>query len=251
MSDYVYNLLKKHHSVRNFKKEVIPETHIKQLVEAGQSASTSSYLQTYSIIGINDPEIKMQLKEVSGQPYVVENGYLFVFIMDYYRHAIINENADYDMETSFESAEGLLVGTIDATLAAQNIAATAEDMGYGIVYLGSLRNDVERVREILDLPEYTFPLFGMAMGVPADDENGSAKPRLPLEHVFHQNRYNHDKESQRHEIEAFDKTVSDYYSARTNGERKETWSQQIAQFMSSKQRLDMLEQLNKAGFIKK
>ena len=33
-------------------------------------------------------------------------------------------------------------------------------MGYGIVYLGSLRNDVARVKEILDLPEYAFPLFG-------------------------------------------------------------------------------------------
>src|SRR5699024_3843100 len=129
-------------------------------------ASTSSYLQTYSIIGIEDPEIKEDLKEVSGQPYVVENGYLFVFVMDYYRHSLINEDSKHPMETSFESAEGLLVGTIDATLVAQNIAVTAEDMGYGMVYLGSLRNDVERVREVLDLPEHTFPLFGMALGVP-------------------------------------------------------------------------------------
>ncbi|TGV03883.1 NADPH-dependent oxidoreductase, partial [Mesorhizobium sp. M8A.F.Ca.ET.173.01.1.1] len=123
--------------------------------------------QAYSIIGIDDPEIKEDLKEVSGQPYVVENGYLFVFVMDYYRHAIVNENTKKDMATSFESAEGLLVGTIDATLVAQNIAAAAEDMGYGMVYLGSLRNDVERVREILDLPKHTFPLFGMALGLPA------------------------------------------------------------------------------------
>ena len=59
----------------------------------------------------------------------------------------------------------------------------AEDMGYGIVYLGSLRNDVARVKEILDLPEYAFPLFEwwasqmMKMVHP--------KPRLPFEHVFH------------------------------------------------------------------
>ena len=33
-----------------------------------------------------------QLKEVSGQPYVVDNGYLFVFVLDYYRHNLINEN---------------------------------------------------------------------------------------------------------------------------------------------------------------
>lgn len=251
MSEHVYNLLKNHHSVRKFKKEPISEAHIKQLVEAGQSASTSSYLQAYSIIGINDPEIKEELKEVSGQPYVVENGYLFVFVMDYYRHSIINEESKHDMQTSFESAEGLLVGTIDATLVAQNIAATAEDMGYGMVYLGSLRNDVERVREILELPKHTFPLFGMALGIPEDDENGSPKPRLPFEHVFHANKYDSDKDSQRETLKAYDQTVSDYYSSCTNGERTESWSNQVANFMSAKQRLDMLEQLNKSGFIKK
>ncbi|OEK71046.1 NADPH-dependent oxidoreductase [Staphylococcus equorum] len=251
MSDHVYNLLKKHHSVRNFKKEPIPEEHIKQLVEAGQSASTSSYLQTYSIIGIEDPEIKEDLKEVSGQPYVVENGYLFVFVMDYYRHSIVNEDSKHQMETSFESAEGLLVGTIDATLVAQNIAATAEDMGYGIVYLGSLRNDVERVKEVLDLPEHTFPLFGMALGIPEDEEDGSPKPRLPFEHVFHRDRYNSDKDEQKEALQRYDQTVSDYYKSRTNGERSETWSNQIANFMSAKQRLDMLDQLNRAGFIRK
>lgn len=251
MSEHVYNLLKNHHSVRKFKKEPISEAHIKQLVEAGQSASTSSYLQAYSIIGINDPEIKEELKEVSGQPYVVENGYLFVFVMDYYRHSIINEESKHDMQTSFESAEGLLVGTIDATLVAQNIAATAEDMGYGMVYLGSLRNDVERVREILELPKHTFPLFGMALGIPEDDENGSPKPRLPFEHVFHANKYDSDEDSQRETLKVYDQTVSDYYSSRTNGERTESWSNQVANFMSAKQRLDMLEQLNKSGFIKK
>ena len=57
-------------------------------------------------------------------------------------------------------------------------------MGYGIVYLGSLRNDVGRVREILDLPEYAF-LYSVWLGEPAEDENGSPKPRLPFEHVFH------------------------------------------------------------------
>ena len=125
------------------------------------------------------------MKEVSGQPYVVDNGYLFVFVLDYYRHNLINENVDFDMQTSFESAEGLLVGAIDVALVSENVALAAEDMGYGIVYLGSLRNDVARVKEILDLPEYAFPLFGMAVGEPADDENGAPKPRLPFEHVFH------------------------------------------------------------------
>lgn len=36
MSDYVYNLLKKHHSVRSFKKDPVSEESVKQLIEAGQ-----------------------------------------------------------------------------------------------------------------------------------------------------------------------------------------------------------------------
>lgn len=251
MSDYVYELMKKHHSVRRFKSTPLSEDTVEKLVEAGQSASTSSYLQTYSIIGIDDPEIKEDLKEVSGQPYVVENGYLFVFVLDYYRHNLINENVESNMEVSFESAEGLLVGSIDVALVAENMAVAAEDMGYGIVYLGSLRNGVGRVREILDLPEYTFPLFGMAIGEPAENENGSAKPRLPLEHVFHRNKYNSDKEKQINELKTYDQTVSDYYKARTNGERTETWSEQIESFLGNKTRLDMLNQLNDAGLIKR
>ena len=62
------------------------------------------------------------MKEVSGQPYVVDNGYLFVFVLDYYRHNLINENVDFDMQTSFESAEGLLVGAIDVALVSENVA---------------------------------------------------------------------------------------------------------------------------------
>ena len=69
---------------------------------------------------------------------MVDNGYLFVFVLDYYRHNLINEDVEQHMETSFESAEGLLVGAIDVALVSENIALVAEDMGYGIVYLGSL-----------------------------------------------------------------------------------------------------------------
>ena len=121
------------------------------------------------------------MKEVSGRPYVVDNGYLFVFVLDYYRHNLINENVDFDMQTSFESAEGLLVGAIDVALVSENVAL-AEDMGYGIVYLGSLRNDVARVKEILDLPEYAFPLFGMV--------SWRAKEMMKMVHLSHVYRLN-------------------------------------------------------------
>ncbi|PTJ10309.1 oxygen-insensitive NADPH nitroreductase [Staphylococcus simulans] len=251
MSDVIDQIMMKHHSVRKFKNEPLSKETVKKLVEAGQRASTSSYLQTYSIIGITDPEIKKALREISGQPYVEESGYLFVFVMDYYRQDLINNEVEQNLQSSFESAEGLLVGTIDVALVAQNISIAAESLGLGMVYLGSLRNDVARVKELLNLPEYTFPLFGMALGVPADDENGSPKPRLPFEAVFHENGYNQNDDEELGYIKDYDKEVSAYYDKRTNGERKETWSEQIAQFLTMKERADMLDELHKSGFIKK
>ena len=55
-------------------------------------------------------------------------------------------------------------------------------MGYGIVYLGSLRNDVARVKEILDLPEYAFPLFGMVLA-------SQMMKMVHLSHVYRLNMY--------------------------------------------------------------
>lgn len=171
--------------------------------------------------------------------------------MDYHRQDLINNEVEQNLQSSFESAEGLLVGAIDVALVAQNISIAAESLGLGMVYLGSLRNDVSRVKELLNLPEYTFPLFGMALGVPADDENGSPKPRLPFESVFHENGYNQNDEEELGYIKDYDKEVSAYYDKRTNGERKETWSEQIVQFLTMKERADMLDELHKSGFIKK
>jgi FMN reductase (NADPH) len=77
----------------------------------------------------------------------------------------------------------------------------------------------------------------MAVGEPAEDENGSPKPRLPFEHIFHKNVYNSNKAHQKETLNAYDQMVSKYYQDRTNGVRNETWSQQVAGFLSGKARL--------------
>lgn len=113
---------------------------------------------------MTDEEKKKQLREISTQSYVEHNGHLFVFVVDFYRN---NELAKkFDQSISYDKTENLIVGVVDASLAAQNMAIAAESMGLGMCYIGSLRNDVNKVKEILDLPEATFPLFGMVVGHP-------------------------------------------------------------------------------------
>ena len=57
-------------------------------------------------------------------------------------------------------------------------------MGYGIVYLGSLRNDVARVKEILDLPEYAFPFIWNGCW-----RNQQMMKMVHLNHVYRLNMY--------------------------------------------------------------
>lgn len=98
------------------------------------------------------------------------------------------------MENVYGLMEGLLVGVIDVVLVVENIVVIVEDMGYGIVFLGSLRNDVECVWEILDLFDYVFLVFGMVVGEFVDDENGVVKLCLLFDYVFYYNKYYVDKE---------------------------------------------------------
>lgn len=240
----VIELLNNHRSIRKFKDRKLDMDTIKTLVTAAQSASTSSYVQAYTIIGVTDPGKKKALREVSTQPYVEDNGHLFVFIADYKRHKDLSE--EKGMPINFDKTENLLVGVIDAALAAENMSIAAESMGLGICFIGSLRNDMQKVIDILELPEGTIPLFGMVAGYP--DHKGSVKERLPFEAVYHENTYQSVAELC-DSIEDYDRRISDYYKARTEGKRDDTWSDQVIGMLNKKQRLDVDDVLKRQGYL--
>lgn len=81
-----------HRSIRSFTDELLTAEEIDTLVKSAQAASTSSYVQAYSIIGVTDKEKKRKLAALAGnQPYVENNGHLFVFCADLYRHKKLAE----------------------------------------------------------------------------------------------------------------------------------------------------------------
>lgn len=227
-----------HRSIREFTEEKLTEEQIQTIVKAAQAASTSSYVMAYTIIGVTDDEIKEQLRQVSGQSYVKENGHLFVFCADLNR---IYEQTSKDeiVEEGLQSTEQFMVAVVDASLAAQNAVIAAESMGLGICYLGSLRNDIRRTSEILQLPEYVIPLFGIAVGYP--NHKPEQKPRLPLEVVYHENHYDQDFEKQKQYLAEFDQHIKDYYSSRTENKRMDTWTDQMRRRYSKLIRMDVAQ----------
>ena len=233
MNETIQHLLN-HRSIRKFKTDQLDQETINILVRSAQAASTSSYQQAYAIIGVEDDIIKQRLVEVaSGQTYVAENGYFFVFCIDYHKHVLAADLASGTVDRTVETTEALIVGAVDAGLAAQNLVVAAESLGYGTVYIGSLRNDAAKVSELLALPNHVVPLFGVAVGVP--DQEPGKKPRLPMDAVFHRNTYTND-ETMRQLLTQYEEETSAYYGDRTDGRRTEGWVYQIAASMKEPKR---------------
>ncbi|WP_040929550.1 oxygen-insensitive NADPH nitroreductase [Nosocomiicoccus massiliensis] len=240
-------LLQNHRSIRDFKDQPLEKEVIETLVKSAQQASTSSYVQAYSIIGVTDEDKKQAIMEISTQPYVKDNGHLFIFVADYNRHLELAKRKGYDIH--FDTTESLLIGVVDAALAAQNLAVAAESLDLGICYLGSIRNNTKKIIEILDLPEGTFPVIGMAVGY--KNSEGSFKERLPLDTVYFENTYPEFEQIEA-SLNVYDESITEYYKTRDENKRQDNWSEQVVKKLSKMDqvRKDIKNVLNAQGFLK-
>ena len=116
--------------------------------------------------------------------------------------------------------EGLLITSVDAALAGQNTLLAAESLGYGGVIIGLVRYKSEEVAALFNLPDYTYPVFGIALGVP--NQQHDVKPRLPLNQVVFEEEY---QEQPVAAILDYDKVQADYAGARATT----SWSQRLAE----------------------
>ncbi|WP_432401967.1 oxygen-insensitive NADPH nitroreductase [Wukongibacter sp. M2B1] len=239
----VIRLLKSHKSIRKFKEDMVDEEMIRAIIEAAQSASTSSFVQAYTIIRVNNMETRKEISELSGDQFYVEQCPVFlVFCADLNRLNLACKMNGTEMKEGF--TESFIIATVDAALVAQNAMIAAESMGLGGVYIGGIRNNPHKMSELLNLPINVYPVFGMCLGYPNHDPD--VKPRLPLEVIYKQDKYEDSDDEDR--IREYDKITREYYIKRTKGKRDETWSKQMANKMEKELRPHMMEFLKTKGF---
>ena len=219
----VIETLMAHRSVRSYTDEPVDEAHVRAAVGAGQMASTSSAVQPYVIIRVRDAAVRAELAELSGpQEKVAHAPAFFVVCGDARRHRLLCDRAGTPYD---QRLEAFLVSAIDTALFAQNVCVAFESLGYGICYIGGLRNDVARVVRVLDLPEGVYPFFGLCVGRPAPiDATASGheapasgrvvpRPRLPLDAVLMEGGYVSDDAVLAH-VDAYDGTYRGYLADR-------------------------------------
>jgi len=242
----VIDLLQAHRSIRKFTETPVTQELLNTCIAAGQSAATSSFIQACTVIQVNDSNNRNALSEWAGnQQYVKAAPVFLVFCADMNRHKLSCEMHQAKMLSGF--TEQFITATVDCALFAQNVAIAAESEGLGVVYIGGIRNKIDLVSQALELPDLTYPVFGMCIGYP--DQDPEVKPRLPLEVVLKQDKYS-DK-SDADIIAEYDKTIKAYYQSRTGGQKDMTWSEQISGMLQKEARPHMLSFLKSRGFLHK
>ncbi|WP_127091994.1 NADPH-dependent oxidoreductase [Aquabacter cavernae] len=188
LNDTIAGLLA-HRSVRAFSDRPLPEGLVETLAAAAQSAASSSNLQTFSVVAVEDPATKARLAQVAGgQKHVIEAPLVLVWLADLARLEEIGRRAGVPTD-GLSYLETLFVGIIDAALAAQNAVVALESLGLGSVYIGALRNRPEEVAELLGLPKNVLAVFGLCVGYADPERPADVKPRLPQSLVLHRERY--------------------------------------------------------------
>ena len=211
-------LMKSHTSVRRFKEEAIPQEDLNEILSAAQMASSWKNFQSYSVILVRNQEKKDALFELVPQEAIRQSAAFLLFVGDLNR---AEKGARLHTDTfQPKGVEGLLITSVDAALAGQNTLLAAESLGYGGVIIGLVRYKSVELAELFKLPDYTYPVFGIALGVP--NQQHDVKPRLPLENVVFEEEY---QEQTAEAIEAYDRVQTEYAGVRATT----TWSQRLAE----------------------
>ena len=211
-------LMKAHTSVRRFKEQEIPQADLEEILTAAQMASSWKNFQSYSVILVRSQEKKDALYELVPQEAIRQSASFLLFVGDLNR---AGKGASLHTDTfQPQGVEGLLITSVDAALAGQNTLLAAESLGYGGVIIGLVRYKSEEVAELFNLPDYTYPVFGIALGVP--NQQHDVKPRLPLNQVVFEEEY---QEQPVKAILDYDQEQADYAGARATT----SWSQRLAE----------------------
>ncbi|KOP27778.1 nitroreductase [Hapalosiphon sp. MRB220] len=209
-NDCIANLLS-HRSIRAYLSNSLPSGTLEILIAAAQSASTSSNLQTWSVVAIESSQRKEQLSQLANnQAHIRQCPLFLVWLVDLARLTHIAQSRGLPHE-GLDYLEMFLMAAIDAALAAQNAVVAAESLGLGTVYIGALRNHPEKVAEVLNLPPHVFAVFGLCVGYADPAVETLVKPRLPQAAVLHRETYQ--LEEQKEAIAFYNQVMKAFYNS--------------------------------------
>ena len=173
-------------TVRRY-SDVMPSGSLLDLLTAtALSASAKSDFQQVSILRVTNPAQRAAIGELfPSMPWIGLSPVFFVFLGDARRLQRIGELRGKPVRNG--TLEGFFNASIDAALAMQTMVLCAESAGLGVCPISVIRNEIDKVAAVLELPDLVFPVAGLCLGYPQGE--GYVSLRLPRQVTTHRDRY--------------------------------------------------------------
>lgn len=195
-------LMDERKSVRKYEPGVtIPREQIQHILEQATSAPSSSNLQPWRFLVIDDLEQKKELRIAGFNQEQIETSSAIIAVLgdnEMYKNAkqindlnvelgymprdiadmmIANSESAY---SNFSEIERTNIAHLDAGLISMQVVLLAKDMGYDTVIMGGF--DKAAFAKKYELPANELPMILIAIGKPAMPARNSS--RLPFEQII-------------------------------------------------------------------
>jgi nitroreductase len=181
----------------NFK---IPKEEIEEMLKLATTAPSSSNLQSWNFIVIQDQDVKKELRTIANNQAQVEQSSAVIAVLgnvDAYKNVekIYTQNVEeghmdesikertiantYAVYPNAPVEARMNIAAYDAGLVSMQLMLIAKERGYDTIPMGGF--DKAKFAERFDLPEHLFPIVLIAVGKAAAPAFGTS--RLPIEEV--------------------------------------------------------------------
>jgi len=153
-------------SIRQYKKEPIPEDHLKQILEAMRQAPSAANRQPWHFIVVRDPQQKQRVASAC-------NDQMWLADAD----CIIVGAGSPQVSNKWYR--------VDLAIALQTMVLAARSLGYGTCWIGAF--DPAKVKDACGIPADMDVVACVPLGVPA--VSPAARERKAWDQIFSADRY--------------------------------------------------------------
>ncbi len=232
-------------SIRRYERDDISEDVMDFIYKAIQNTPTSYNGQQFCVIDVDDQPTKEKIYELTGQKQIKTCKHFLLFCADYNKISQLADTKFLDMPDFPLTADGVIVGIIDATLAMMNALTAAESCGLGTCPIGYARTAApEALAKLMKLPQKVFVVCGLAIGVPR--EMPDLKPKQPVNLLVFKNEYRQDNMVP--ELMDYDRIIREYNGSRSGTQTDNDWAGHIIGYYREAMSFNVLDALRRRGF---
>ena len=189
-----------HRSHRRYTAQAVGAELLQLLCACALSAPSKSDLQQADIVHVSAAAKRKAIADlIPDNPWVRTAPVFLVFCGDNRRIRQIAELRGKPFAN--DHLDAFMNSAVDAGIVLATFIHAAEAAGLGCCPISSVRNHAQTVSDLLELPDWVFPLAGLCVGYPS--EPGMITSRLALDVTVHADRF--DETAIAAKIDAYDR----------------------------------------------